>query len=238
MHPDLPKLLEVQVKDRRLAELDARAAVITAERAQLDAALQQGRDAVASADRAAADAARRRAEAETKLEAQRVQHERRRARLDQERNPRVAAQLLADVELGRNILAQEESEWVRMADDVATRDTAVRAANDRLTAALAEQSDARAALDARMADIDSDLAVARAERDASASHLDRTLRIRYDRLRKSRKTEVLVPAQNTTCTACYTAIPRSRIGQLQADGILIDGCEMCGAIIYLAEAVA
>ncbi|HEY4101294.1 MAG TPA: hypothetical protein VGM20_10520 [Gemmatimonadales bacterium] len=238
MHPDLPKLLDVQVKDRRLAELDARAAVITAERAQLDAALQQGRDAVASAERAAADAARRRAEAETKLETQRVQHERRRARLDQERNPRVAAQLLADVELGRNILAQEESEWVRMADDVAARDTAVRAANDRLTAALAEQADARAALDARMADVDGDYAVARADRDASASHLDRTLRIRYDRLRNSRKTEILVPAQNGTCTACYTAIPRSRIGQLQADGILIDGCEMCGAIIYLAEAVA
>src|SRR5262249_28180006 len=152
---------------------------------QLDAALQQGRDAVASAERAAADAARRRGEAEKKLEVQRVQHERRRARLDQERNPRIAAQLLADVELGRHIPAQEESEWVRMADDVAARDTAVRAANDRLTAALAEQADARAALDTRMADVDTGLAVARADRDAAASHLDRTLRLRYDRLRNS-----------------------------------------------------
>lgn len=238
MHPDLPKLLDVQVKDRRLAELDARAAVIVAERAQLDAALEQGRDAVAGAERAAAEAGRRREEGEKKLETQRVQHERRRLRLEQERNPRVAAQLLADVELGRNILAQEESDWVRMADEVTARATAVQAANDRLSAALAEQAESRAALDARMAEVNAELDFARADREASAAHLDRTLRLRYDRLRNSRKTEVLVPAQNATCTACYTAIPRSRIGRLQADGILIDGCEMCGAIIYLAEAVA
>ncbi|HEY3935078.1 MAG TPA: hypothetical protein VGL65_10740 [Gemmatimonadales bacterium] len=238
MHPDLPKLLDVQVKDRRLAELDARAAVVMTERAELDAALEQGRDAVASAERAAAEAGRRREEAEKKLETQRGQHERRRLRLEQERNPRVAAQLLADVELGRNILAQEESDWVRMADEVTARANAVRAATERLSASLAEQAESRAALDVRMADVDAELGVARADREAAASHLDRTLRLRYDRLRNSRKTEILVPALNGTCTACFTAIPRSRIGRLQSDGILIDGCEMCGAIIYLAEAVA
>ncbi len=81
--------------------------------------------------------------------------------------------------------------------------------------------------------------MAQAEREKSASQLDRALRIRYDRLRGSRTTEILVPAGNptghATCTACFTAIPRSRIGRLQAEGLLLDGCEMCGAIVYLAE---
>ena len=53
-----------------------------------------------------------------------------------------------------------------------------------------------------------------------------------------RKNEILVPADHGTCTGCYTAIPRSQIGPLVANGILIDGCEMCGAIIYVAEVVA
>lgn len=238
MHPDLPKLLDVQAKDRRLAELDQRAQEIAAARAVLDAALERGRNEVTTAERFGADAIRRRDEAEKTLETQRTQHERRRARLEQERNPRIAAQLLADVELGRNILAQEESDWLRMAEEVNSRDAALRAATERLAAAESEQATERAALAEREAALDVDLAAARAEREVAASQLDRTLRIRYDRLRNSRRTEILVPASNATCTACYTAIPRSRIGKLQADGILIDGCEMCGAIIYLAEAVA
>jgi predicted nucleic acid-binding Zn-ribbon protein len=237
MHPDLPKLLDIQDKDRRLAELTGHADEIEAEVAALDAALAQLQNDIAAATRTATDVARRRDEAEQKLETQRVQHERRRQRLEQERNPRVAAQLLADVELGRSILTQEESDWMRLADDATAREGAVRQAEERLAELTAEQAPARAELESRRAAVAADVETARAEREESASHLDRALRVRYDRLRRSRKKEVLVPADNATCTACFTAIPRSRIGQLQAEGILIDGCEICGAIIYLAEAV-
>jgi len=237
MHPDLPKLLEVQRHDQRLAELGARADALTGERAELDAVLERDRNDLASAERAATDAARRRDEAEQKLEVQRTQHERRRQRLEIERNPRVAAQLLADVELGRNILAREESDWLRLADEVTARTDAARAAGEKLAADEASQAEARAELAERAAALDVEVSAARQEREAAASQLDRTLRSRYDRLRNARKTVVLVPVNNATCTACFTAIPRSRIGQLQADGILIDGCEMCGAIIYLEEAV-
>ena len=238
MHPDLPKLLEVQVKDRRLAELDVRAQAILAERATLDALLERARAEVVSTERALGDTARRRDEVEQKLEVQRAQHEKRRQRLETERNPRVAAQLLADVELGRTIVAQEENEWVRMADDVSGRTAVAAAAKERLAAAEAEQGGARAVLDRRAAELATEVASAQAEREFAAAQLDKTLRLRYDRLRKSRKNEILVPVDKGTCTACYTSIPRSRIGALQADGILIDGCEMCGAIIYVAEAVA
>jgi uncharacterized protein len=238
MHPDLPKLLDVQLKDRRLAELDARAQGIHAERATLDALLERGRAEVASTERTLAEMTRRRDEAEQKLDVQRGQHERRKQKLDQERNPRVAAQLLADVELGRNILAQEETEWLRLSEDVSARTAAATAARERLASALGEQAGARAELDGRFAALTVEVDAAKAEREASASHLDKTLRIRYDRLRKSRSNEILVPADKGTCTGCYTAIPRSRIGKLQAEGILIDGCEMCGAIIYVAEPAA
>jgi predicted nucleic acid-binding Zn-ribbon protein len=186
---------------------------------------------------AVTDTTRRRDDAEQKLETQRAQHEKRRQRLETERNPRVAAQLLADVELGRSILAQEEGEWVRVADDVNARTAVATAARERLAAAETEQAGARAVLDGRSTELEAEVTGAQAERDAAAAQLDKTLRLRYDRLRKSRKNEILVPADKGTCTACYTAIPRSRIGALQADGILIDGCEMCGAIIYVAEAV-
>ncbi|MES2306046.1 MAG: hypothetical protein V4558_11080 [Gemmatimonadota bacterium] len=239
MHPDLPKLLDVQIKDRRLAEINERVSEIAAERAALDVVLDRVRSEIASATRTADDIARRRDDVGGKLEAQRAKHEARRQRLEQERNPRVAAQLMADVELGRSILTQEEGEWLRLSEDASTRAGAVKGAHERLATLEAEQLAARAVLDERMSALAGELAEAKAEREASASQLDRPLRIRYDRLRGSRTTEILVPAGNpqghATCTACFTAIPRSRIGRLQAEGLLLDGCEMCGAIVYLAE---
>ncbi len=238
MHPDLPKLLDVQGKDRRLSEVNARHAELVAERASLDAALDAARQQIAQTERAAADTARRRDEREAKLEAQRALQDKRRARLDQERSPRVAAQLMADLDMARGILAQEESEWMRLAEEATARQAAATAATERLAELEQSQAEVRAALADREAEVVAEQSAAQAERDAAAAGLDRPLRMRYDRLHNSRRSEVLVPAVNATCTACYTAIPRSRIGQLQADGLLLEGCEMCGAILYLEEVPA
>jgi predicted nucleic acid-binding Zn-ribbon protein len=238
MHPDLPKLLELQAKDRRLADLGARLEALEVERTVLDAALDRIRSEIHSATRTANDFARRRDETASKLDTQRSNQEKRRVRLEAERNPRLAAQLMADVELARSILAQEESEWMRLADDATTRAGAVTEIEGRLAALEAEQSEARASFAARLADLQAEMDAAKAEREASAAQLDRTLRTRYDRLRSSRRTEILVPANKAICTACYTAIPSSRLGRLEAEGLLLEGCEMCGAIIYVQETVA
>lgn len=238
MHPDLPKLLDVQDKDRRVAELRAQLDDLATERDALDAALASAKGQVTHAEKSAADAAARRQEKEQKVEEQRTMQEKRRSRLEQERNPRVAAQLMADVELGRSILAQEESDWMRIAEDATQREAAVVAATEQLGSLEAEQAEARDDLATRLAGVEAEHGAATAERDAAAEGLDKTLRTRYGRLRGSRKGEVLVLATGGTCTACYTAIPTSRIGQLKADCILLEGCEMCGAILYVEEVPA
>lgn len=238
MHPDLPKLLEVQARDRHLAGLTAQMREIDAELATLDAAVERVQADISSVTRMADDAARRRDELERKIEAGRQHQERRRERLEFVRNPKEAASLMGDIELARSILSQEESDWVRMSEDATDRVAAVRSTHERLAGVELEQAAVREELASRREALKAELAGARVEREAVAGQLDKTLRLRYDRLRGSRKTEVLVPAMKSTCTACYTSIPSSRIGRLEADGILLDGCEMCGAIIYVAEVPA
>ena len=238
MHPDLPKLLDVQARDRLIAGLVDHMRQIDTESAAFDAALDRVRADIASVTRMADDAARRRDELERKIEAGRQHQERRRERLEFVRNPKEAASLMSDIEMARSILSQEESDWVRMSEDATDRAAAVRSTHERLAAVELEQAPARSELASRRAELQQQLESARGDREQVAAQLDRTLRLRYDRLRGSRKTEVLVPAVKSTCTACYTTIPSSRIGRLEAEGILLDGCEMCGAIIYIAEVPA
>ncbi len=238
MHPELPKLIDLQAKDSHLTELAVQLADLAAGAAALDAAAAGARTQVTQAKRLAADALARRTEREAKVEAYRAQQEKRRERLEQERSPRVAAQLMADVELGRSILAQEESDWMRLAEETTTRETAVAATEAALAEVEAGQVEARADLAARTAGVQASHDAAQAERETLAAEVSRPIRMRYDRLRGARGKTVLYPAAHATCTACHTAIPTSRVGVLRAEGILLDGCEMCGAILYLDEAGA
>ena len=118
MHPDLAMLLGLQEKDLGLKAVEERLAALNEEVAALDRAVATGEEAHAAAQRAAADAVARRGEAEVKIEAYRAQQERRKHRLEITRPGKVAASIMAELELARSVLTQEESEWVRMDETV------------------------------------------------------------------------------------------------------------------------
>jgi len=97
------------------------------------------------------------------------------------------------------------------------------------------QAEDRALLAQRRAALDVERAAALRERQASAATIDRPLRTRYDRLRRSRSTgDVVVPLVGGTCGGCHTAVPLNRRSQIKA-GSVIEGCEACGAILYPPE---
>ena len=234
MHPDLSKLLDLQAKDTAIADLDARIATVDADVAMLDRDLDRARGARDTAQRAAADGARRRDELETKIESFRQLQERRRQRLEFVRNPKEASTLMAEMDLGRSVLAKEEGDWVRSADTVDALQGRVGEEEEKLIGVEAEQQPRRAELAERRAQlqVERDLLVRR--REEAASLLERTLRIRYERLRKARTSVVVVALSGDACGACFTAVPRNRRSQIRS-GALLEGCEACGVILYGAQ---
>ncbi|HEU4570384.1 MAG TPA: C4-type zinc ribbon domain-containing protein [Gemmatimonadales bacterium] len=234
MHPELVKLLDLQEKDLTLLEIDTRLAEVLAEEAELDAAVDRAGEAGRQARRAAEQAARQRDEYEQRIATLKQQHERRQQRLEFVRNPKEASTLMAELDLARGVLAREEGDWVKLADQVKAselRATQVEAEVDQVRAGQAE---ARAELDARKSAIAEERRVALEAREASAKAVERGLRTRYDRLRGPRRPRVLVPLNGGACSACNTAIPVSRRSAVKG-GSVIEACQNCGAILYWAE---
>lgn len=236
MHADLVKLLDLQAKDLALQEVEQRGAVLDAEGAELDAAVARAADAVESARRAARDSARRRDELEAKIDGYRKLQDRRRLRLEFVRGAKEASNLMAELDLARSVMVKEEGEWFRSAE-VAT-DLAARVGQSELDleAMKVGQEPARADLAARRAALEAERLEALSARDAAAARLDRPLRMRYDRLWASRATRVVVALNGAACGACYTAVPLNRRSQIKT-GLLIEGCESCGVILYSPEAI-
>lgn len=236
MHADLVKLLDLQSKDGVVEDIQRRMEALQVERVALDQALERAREGREAAHRAAVDGARKRDELEAKIESYRLLQERRRLRLEHVRNPKEASTLMAELDLARSVLAKEETDWIRSAEAVTQLEEQAKEA-DRGYAAFEEgQTPERASIAERQAELDTEHAAATRNREASASQLDRALRTRYDRLRKSRSADVVVPLVGGACGACRTTVPLNRRTQIRS-GAVLDSCEACGAILYPPELV-
>jgi predicted nucleic acid-binding Zn-ribbon protein len=234
MHPDVVKLLDLQAKDLDLLEIDTRLADVAEEEAELDRAVEGAEHTVSAAAQAVADAIQRRAELEAKIETYRVQQERRRQAIEITHPGKRAATLMAELDLARSVLAQEESEWVRLADRVTALEEQVTEAEAALEAVREQQAPERAQLKDREADIHRDRDVALKARAESAAHVDKRLLTRYDRLRQNRSPQVVVPMNGSACGSCFTAVPLHRRSLIKG-GAVVEGCEVCGVILYIPD---
>jgi len=234
MRADLVKLLDLQAKDAVLSDAEQRLTALDRNAAALDQALQRVRESLEAAKQALAEGRRRRDEMEAKIESYRLLQDRRKQRLDQVKTTKEASAVMAELELARSVMAKEESDWVRTADGVVQLEIRVQAEESNLKTIESSQAEERALLGQRRAALEVERAAALRERESSAASLDRALGTRYDRLRRSRSTDVVVPLVGGACGGCHTAVPLNRRSQIKA-GTVIDGCEACGAILYPSE---
>jgi predicted nucleic acid-binding Zn-ribbon protein len=234
MHADLVKLLDLQAKDAVLSDADRRLGALGQDTTMLDQALQRARESLETARRALGEGQRRRDELEAKIESYRTLQERRRLRLEHVRNPKEASTLMAELDLARTVMTKEEGEWVRSADAVIQLELKVQGEELNLKAVEAAQAPERAQVAARRVALEAEREAALREREATAALIDKPLRTRYDRLRRARSSDVVVPLVGGACGGCHTSVPLNRRSQIRA-GSVIDGCEACGAILYPSE---
>lgn len=234
MNPDLEKLLDLQDKDLTLLDVDQRLDQVLQEEEALDEAVRSAEATIGVAQRSVAESIRRRIEVEGRVETYRKLQEGRRKRIEVSRPGKDTAGLMAELDLSRQVLAREESDWFRAQEAVQAQETRVAEAEAAVEALKAEQVVLREALAARRGELEAERAVALAARDASAAAVAKPLRSRYERLRGSRAPRAVVALAGDACGACYTAVPMNRRAQMRMSGV-VDACEGCGVMLYYVE---
>ena len=234
MHPDVQSLLAVQRDDleiytleSRLAALAPRLAALESERARAAQELDRARKALE------ADEARHR-EAMHKVETHRQLVERSQRQYESVTSPREANAAMTQLEQTKRMADDSE----RDASQILGRIGEMRRHVTELETAVADvehrQTETRAALDAERAEIDAEIAQARAKRDGTAQAVPKAMLAKYDKVRSRRRAETLFPLRGPSCSACDTAIPTQRRAVMAASGT-IEMCEGCGALLYAGE---
>jgi uncharacterized protein len=234
MHPDVQSLLAVQRDDleiygleARLASLAPRLAALEKERARAAQELERAAAAVHTEES-------RHREAMHRVESNRQLVERSQRAYESVTSPREANAAMTQLEQTKRMVddserdaAQINGRLVEMRRHVADLQTALADVEHR-------QSDARSALDAERADIEAQIAQARAKREATAQSVPRAVLAKYDKVRTRRRAETVFPLRGPSCSACDTAIPTQRRAAMAATGAL-EMCEGCGALLYAGE---
>ena len=227
MHPDVQSLLEVQREDLEIYGLEAKLAALEKERARAAQELERASAAIQVEEARHRDSMQR-------VESNRLLVERSQRAYESVTSPREANAAMVQLEQTKRMVDDSE----RDAAQIHGRIVEMRRHVGDLQAALADvehrQSDARSALDAERAEIESQIAQARAKREAKAKAVPRALLAKYDKVRTRRRAETVFPLRGPSCSACDTAIPTQRRAAMAATGAL-EMCEGCGALLYAGE---
>jgi predicted nucleic acid-binding Zn-ribbon protein len=210
--------------EARLQDLDARLSALDHERDVLIQALERARSAVE------AEEVKRR-ELANRVQEHKALQERNIATLDAVRKAREATAAMAQIDLTRRVLAQEEGELQALVGRIADLRHAAELQALELADLEQRQVEQRAALEKQCTELEAELGEARTKRESSAARVSRQMLMRYERIRGREKTHALYPLRGAACGRCNTAIPLQRRNVIAA-GRSIEVCEGCGVLLY------
>ena len=234
MQSDLKNLLALQEDDRAIMAIEAELEALEPELAQLDAVIAQLDEDLGRARGELSEADGKREELEGRIETYRVMQERRRQKLEWVRGAKEASALMAEIDLARGVLAQEETEWIRSADGVQAIQTREKEAEDRAIAERESQAARRAEIEVVQKDCQARLAKARKQRELTAKNVASKLLARYGRILTGRAPLAMYELHSDACGHCFTAVPMHLRQQIRR-GDVVATCEACGVIVYGSE---
>jgi hypothetical protein len=234
---DLKRLLTLQEADRLVMSIEAEIQTLEPEIAELDAGVKQLKDELARVQGNLEEANKKRAELESHIETFRVMQERRRQKLEWVRGAKEASALMAEIDLARSVLAKEEAEWIRSADEVQEIEAAVAEVEERVAVEDDAQAPRRKEIAQARAECDGRLEEAGVRREEAAQEINRTKRqllAMYDKIRSGRAPLAMYELHADACGHCYTSVPMHLRQQIRS-GETLATCEACGVLMFFSE---
>ena len=231
MHPDLITLLALQDDDNtvtglraQLRELDEQLEALERERGTLSGAMDRARSAADTEEQ-------KRRELSLKLQEHKALQDKNLAALDAVRKAREATAAMAQIDITRRVLAQEESDLQALTGRINDLKQAAELHAMELAELEQHQLERRTAIEQRRAELQAELDQARSKRESSAARVPRQILAKYERIRGREDSHALYPLRGAACGRCNTAIPLQRRNVIAA-GRSIEVCEGCGVLLY------
>lgn len=206
---------------------------------QIEAALND-RSAIASAEaerdraraaRVAAEAAQRDLELELQALRDHLAREEQRLYSGEVRNPRELQDIDEEVGQLRRQVSEREERLIPLIDATEEARRQEETAVAQLASVEAAARNEREELLAEQARLQRELASLDAQRPEYVARCDPNLIPQYERLRKTRNGQAVVPVQQRACTGCRISLPVSEEQRVRSSSAVVT-CKNCGRFLY------
>lgn len=227
----IERLLALQTCDRRIAQLKAELAQLEPQRAALREKLSTSQAAVDQAKTRVKQLESERKRLELEVEAKKAQIERYSLQQFQTRKNEEYRALAHEIELCKQEIIKIEDRELELMEQIEATEKQVAEAAKTLAETNQLVTSLLAGLDQREKDLLSELEALQASRIELAAAVAEPFRSRYERLFKSKGTNVIVGIEHSVCGGCHMRVPPQLLVQCMAQQEIVT-CPNCGRILY------
>jgi len=236
VNAELDTLIELQGHDSKIASLEAEAARLPKQIEAIQASLAEAKKTV-DAFKTKIDQTKKDLRAKEKdLEVHAAKRAKEETRLYEVKTNKEYSAVLLEIEEVKQIKAKTEEEILGLMEMQERLAVDVKEAEGRLKTREEQARQDEGVVRGKLAKVEQELAVVRAERTSRARELPAALLASYDRIMKARAgTAVASVGANGICGGCRMSIrPQALLELRNATGLMT--CESCGRYLYWQEA--
>jgi len=236
VNAELDTLIELQGHDSKIASLEAEAARLPKQIEAIQASLAEAKKTV-DAFKTKIDQTKKDLRAKEKdLEVHAAKRAKEETRLYEVKTNKEYSAVLLEIEEVKQIKAKTEEEILGLMEMQERLAVDVKEAEGRLKTREEQARQDEGVVRVKLAKVEQELAVVRAERTSRARELPAALLASYDRIMKARAgTAVASVGANGICGGCRMSIrPQALLELRNATGLMT--CESCGRYLYWQEA--
>jgi len=230
MQQEVESLLALQQDDLKIREIENQIRSLDPQLAEFDRKKENAAAALTRAETAVQAEEKKQRELQSRLSQHKTMQERNLHQLEDVKRLREATAATAQVEATRRLMAEDESEIAILGRRINEMNAAVSASKQAIATLEEEQRAARPEIEAKRAELQSQLDEAKRHREGKAVSIARPMLGKYDRIR-GKRTQALYPLRGGSCGNCDTAVPLQRRNMMTASG-QIEICEACGVLLY------
>jgi predicted nucleic acid-binding Zn-ribbon protein len=235
VNPELPILIDLQAFDSRISGLETEAARLPKQIEAIQASLAEAKKTV-DAFKTKIDQTKKDLRAKEKdLEVHAAKRAKEEARLYEVKTNKEYSAVLLEIEEVKQVKAKTEEEILGLMEMQERLAVDVKEAEARLKTREEQARQDEGVVRAKLAKVEQELAVVRAERASRARELPAALLASYERIVKARGGTAVAPVTATSiCGGCRMSIrPQALMELRNATGLMT--CESCGRFLYFQE---
>jgi len=230
MQQEVEALLALQVDDLKIREIEDQIRALDPQLAEFDRKREQAAAALTRAQAAVQAEEKKQRELQSRLSQHKALQERNLHQLDDVKRLREATAATAQVEATRRLMAEDESEIAILGRRISEMNAAVAQSKQALVSLEEQQKAARPEIEAKRAELQTQLTAAKRDRDGRAGSVSRPMLGKYDRIR-GKRAQALYALRAGSCGNCDTSVPLQRRNIMTVSG-QIEICEACGVLLY------